>query len=224
MAWLQPCRGLARGPGPAPGQLSPISIHRPLQMTAWARWSWTSGRTSPSSRIRPASESEPPPRDARRLLPSPPGAFSFLFFFSNFLFCLFCLCPHPSPPSPPFPVFPSALCQTHLSGPHGPASRIPSCPHLCYRPGLGSLSSACPGPGIWAVGEIPVFNQHKAPVRGEAWSHGARGQPTSAQLLLSEAAFLALSSGSEWPGGGQSGPLLLWGRKSNNVQGPGVGE
>ena len=71
------------------------------------------------------------------------------------------------------------------------------------------------------MGEIPVFNRRKAPVRGEAWS---RGQPASVQLLLSEAAFLALSSGSEWPGGGQSSPLLPWGRKSNNVQGPGVGE
>lgn len=108
MAWLQPCRGLARGPGPAPGQLSPISIHRPLQMTAWARWSWTSGRTSPSSRIRPASESEPPPRDARRLLPSPPGAFSFLvfFFFPTFYFAFFVCVPIPHLLPPPFQFFP----------------------------------------------------------------------------------------------------------------------
>ena len=147
----------------------------------------------------------------------------FLFFLQ--LFILPCLFVSPSLTSfPPFPVFPSALCQTRLSGPRGPTSRTPSCPHLCHRPGLGSLSSACPGPGLWAVGEIPVFNRHKAPVRGKAWSHGARGQPTSAQLILSEAAFLALSSGSEWPGGGQSGPLLLWGQKSNNVQGLGTGE
>ena len=165
------------------------------------------------------SSRPPPPRDARRLLPSPPGAFSF-FFFSTFYFA-FLVCVHILHLLPPFPVFPSALCQTHLSGPCSPASRVPSCPHLCYRPGLGSLSSACRGLGLWAVGEIPVFNRRKAPVRGEAWS---RGQPASVQLLLSEAAFLALSSGSEWPGGGQSSPLLPWGRKSNNVQGPGVGE
>uniref|UniRef100_A0A8C2P7P3 non-specific serine/threonine protein kinase n=1 Tax=Capra hircus TaxID=9925 RepID=A0A8C2P7P3_CAPHI len=106
------------------------------------------------------------------------------------------------------------LSPPHLSGPRGPASRIPSCPHLCYRPGLGSLSSACPGPGLWAVGEIPVFNRHKAPVRGEAWSRGARGQPASAQLPLSEAAFLALSSGSEWPGGGSPAPSSRGGEKA----------
>ena len=217
MAWLQPCWG----PGPSLGQLSPIYIHRPLQMTAWAHWSWTSGRTSPSSPIRPASESEQPPAAATgRMQAAAITAGGFFFFFSTFYFA-FLVCVPILHFLPPFPVFPSALCQTHLSGPCSPASRIPSCPHLCYRPGLGSLSSACPGLGLWAVGEIPVFNRHKAPVRGEAWS---RGQPASAQLLLSEAAFLAPSSGSEWPGGGQSGPLLPWGRKSNNVQGPGVGE
>lgn len=132
-------------------------------------------------------------------------------FFFKLLILPFCLCSHPHYSRFQFCFaffFLSALCQTHLSGPCSPASRIPSCPHLCYRPGLGSLSSACPGLGLWAVGEIPVFNRHKAPVRGEAWS---RGQPASAQLLLSEAAFLAPSSGSEWPGGGQSGPLLPWG-------------
>ena len=143
------------------------------------------------------SSRPPPPRDARRLLPSPPGAFSF-FFFSTFYFA-FLVCVHILHLLPPFPVFPSALCQTHLSGPCSPASRVPSCPHLCYRPGLGSLSSACRGLGLWAVGEIPVFNRRKAPVRGEAWS---RGQPASVQLLLSEAAFLApsgLAGGSPAP-------------------------
>ena len=204
MAWLQPCWG----PGPSLGQLSPIYIHRPLQMTAWAHWSWTSGRTSPSSPIRPASESEQPPAAATgRMQAAAITAGGFFFFFSTFYFA-FLVCVPILHLLPPFPVFPSALCQTHLSGPCSPASRIPSCPHLCYRPGLGSLSSACPGLGLWAVGEIPVFNRHKAPVRGEAWS---RGQPASAQLLLSEAAFLVPSSGSEWPGGGQSGPLLPWG-------------
>ena len=218
MAWLQPCWG----PGPSSGQLSPIYVHRPPQMTAWAHWSWTSGRTSPSSPIRPAFESEQPPAAATgrtQAAAITAGGF-FFFFFSTFYFA-FLVCVHILHLLPPFPVFPSALCQTHLSGPCSPASRVPSCPHLCYRPGLVSLSSACRGLGLWAVGEIPVFNRRKAPVRGEAWS---RGQPASVQLLLSEAAFLALSSGSEWPGGGQSSPLLPWGRKSNNVQGPGVGE
>lgn len=37
---------------------SPRHLHPTPQMTAWARWSWTSRRTSPSSPTRPASESE----------------------------------------------------------------------------------------------------------------------------------------------------------------------
>ena len=212
MAWLQPCQGLAGGPGPSPGQLSPIYVHRPPQMTAWAHWSWTSGRTSPSSPIRPASESEQPPAAAMgRTQAAAITAGGFFFFCSTFYFAFF-VCvpiPHLLPLISSFPLSPP-----HLSGPRGPASRIPSCPHLCYRPGLGSLSSACPGPGLWAVGEIPVFNRHKAPVRGEAWSRGARGQPASAQLPLSEAAFLALSSGSEWPGGGSPAPSSRGGEKA----------
>ena len=133
--------GVALWPGCSPaggwpgglGALPASSPHlRPLtpQMTAWARWSWTSGRTSPSSRIRPASESEPPPRDARRLLPSPPGAFSFLsptFYFALFV-CVpiphllppissFSLSPLPSSPQRPSrprlqdPILPSPLSQ-----------------------------------------------------------------------------------------------------------------
>lgn len=114
--------------------------------------------------------------------------------------------------SPSFPVFPSALLTSAVLAALPPGSR----PALTFvnRPGLGSLSSACPGPGLWAVGEIPVFNRYKAPVRGKAWSRGARGQPASAQLPLSEAAFLALSSGSEWPGGGSLAPSSRGGEKA----------
>lgn len=39
---------------------SPRHLHPTPQMTAWARWNWTSGHTSPSSPTRPASESEQP--------------------------------------------------------------------------------------------------------------------------------------------------------------------
>ena len=122
MAWLQPCWG----PGPSSGQLSPIYVHRPPQMTAWAHWSWTSGRTSPSSPIRPAFESEQPPAAATgrtQAAAITAGGFFFFFFF-NFLFCLFGLCPHPSPPPPissfslsPLPNSPQRSLQPCLQGP-----------------------------------------------------------------------------------------------------------
>lgn len=69
-------------------------------------------------------------RTLARLLSLPGGFFFFFFklFISPFLFV--------SPfliSLPPFPVFSSALCQTHLSGPSGPASRVLSCLLLCAQ-------------------------------------------------------------------------------------------
>lgn len=58
VVWLQPFPGLGGVPGPPADRFSPIHLHRPPQMTAWAYSNWTSGPTSPSSPIRPASESE----------------------------------------------------------------------------------------------------------------------------------------------------------------------
>ena len=125
VAWLQPCQGLAGGPGPSPGQLSPLYVHRPPQMTAWAHWSWTSGRTSPSSPIRPASESEQPPAAAMgrtQAAAITAGGFFFSFFFQLFILPFLFVSPSLTC-SPSFPVFPSALLTSAVLAALPPGSR-----------------------------------------------------------------------------------------------------
>lgn len=173
-------------------------------------------------------------RTLARLL-SLPGAFSF---FLNFLFRPFCLCPHSSSPYPRFQFFFSPLPNAPQRS-QWPCLQSPVLPSpLCPDQGSGDSPPPAPGPpGLWAVGEISVFNQPKAQhrVKGEAWSRGVyadfwSGRPQAAcpcccfcQRLPSGgppggqrpgAAFLALSLGSQWPGVGQSSPFSHGGRKA----------
>lgn len=185
-------------------------------MTAWAHWSWTSGRTSPSSPIRPASESEQPPAAATgRMQAAAITAGGFFFFFSTFYFA-FLVCVPILHLLPPFPVFPSALCQTHLSGPSGPASRILSCAQTRIGETLHCM------PQDQAFGQLGRFWSliNRSPWQSqsvEPWGlpEFLTGAPTAACLCVAApargcllvatrwtapcATFLALSGGSERP-------------------------
>lgn len=87
---------------------SPRHLHPTPQMTAWARWSWTSRRTSPSSPTRPASESEQTSATAGhkrgRRHPLPGWLFKKIDFAFWFVF--------PAPPPLQCPVSSSVLIQT----------------------------------------------------------------------------------------------------------------
>lgn len=125
-------------------------------MTAWARWNWTSGHTSPSSPTQPASESEQPSattghKHGRHPLPG-------WLFKENFLLP-FGLC------SLPFPL--TSIPYFYFS----------SCPALVV---LAALSSSlllfldeCWGPaqgvGCWEDGEKLY---HHSLQEGEVGSHG----------------------------------------------------
>lgn len=158
--------------------------------------------------------------------------------FLNFLFCLFLFASPSFTCSPPFPVF-SALCQTDLGGPGGPASRTLSCPHLRAQTRIWETPLAALGPGLRAVGEIPVFNQHKPQCRAPRGAAGCiqiSGRMPAASLFLRRCPGQRLPScgtprgtrrpadsalvllGSARPGVGGPAPPPQ-GQQSNNVQG-----
>lgn len=96
--------------------------HPRTAMTAWAHWSWTSGRTSPSSRTRPASESEQPSATTRLSVAAVlPG-----WLLKGTLFCLLVCVPFPVP-SLPYPVSSSVLAQTRRSWQR---LQLPLCPQM----------------------------------------------------------------------------------------------
>lgn len=131
-------------------------------------------------------------------LPSPPWGLVSLFL--NFLFCLFLFASPSLTCSPPFPVF-SALCQTDLGGPGGPTSRILSCPLLGAQTRIWETPLAAPGPGLRAVGEIPVFNQHKPQHRAPC---GAAGPAQISGLMPAASLSLCCCPGQRLPSCGTS--------------------
>lgn len=234
---------LPTSPGSPGGLLGPLQAGSPnpfpliSQMTAWAHLTWTSRPTSPSSPTRPASASEQcclSAADAaigrvhgchhrRRGL-----CFFRLFFY--FLFCLFCLHLHPLPPHPHFQFFSSALCQTPLRGPSGPASRILSCPHLSAQTRTGETPRLPQDRAFGQLGRFQFLN-NTSPNEEGRWSQvPTGGLPLRCCLWRLPSRG---SSGGQGPGAtfhacrwapsglarGQSAPLLPWEQKSNNVEG-----
>lgn len=112
------------------------------------------------------------PHRARAQLPSPPGVgwrgcFPFIFLTSYFAFLF--VSPSSLLTLPVlFSFFLSVLCQIHLSGPRGPASRILSCAQTRIWETLHCL------PQDQAFGQLGglVFNQQN-PWQGKTWSRGA---------------------------------------------------
>lgn len=151
-------------------------------------------------------------------------------FFFNCLFCLFCLHLLPSSLQPYFQFFSSVLCQTPLSGPSGPASRVLACSHLGVQIRAGETPWPAPGLGLWAVGKILVFNQ-QAPVGSKGGVGGLPEFLARCPQLPASALCRPQRVDSTWdsfyachqaPGclaRGQSSPPLTQGQKSNNVQG-----
>lgn len=148
------------------------------------------------------------------------GGFVFLVFFG-----LFCLHLHPSPLPPISSFQPSArlLSVDPVALPPGPC--LPS----LLRPDQDwGDCAAAPGPGLWAVGKILVFDQ-QVPVGAEVgglpeYRLGARGcllcaVPPSEMRTALWGSLPCLSSGSEWPGEGTVQPLPTQQRKSSEVQG-----
>lgn len=131
--------------------------------------------------------------------------------------------------SPPFPVFSSALCQTHPSGPSGPASRILSCPHLCaqtriwetlHRPpqdqAFGRLErfrfliNMSPSEGqsveLWVLPEFLARHLPAASLCAAASVRGCLLVGHNAQQTVPWCCLPCPASGSEWPGLGSPGP------------------
>lgn len=137
---------------------SPRHLHPTPQMTAWARWSWTSRRTSPSSPTRPASESEQTSATAGhkrgRRHPLPGWLFKKIDFAFWFVF------PAPPPSNVQF------LLQflSRLSGPGNPLLASPLFPDECWEPAQG-----------WAVGRME--RGYKSPPASKRVKWGAVGSP-----------------------------------------------
>lgn len=171
----------------------------------------------------------PLPRDTHGCHHRPGGTLSFFFFF-NCLFCLFCLHLLPSSLQPHFQFFSSILCQTPLSGPSGPASGVLACSRLRAQIRAGETPWPAPEPGLWAVGEILVFNQ-QAPVGSKGGVGGLPEFLARCPQLPASALCRPQTVDSTWgsfhachqaPSGlarGQSSPLLTQGQKSSDAQG-----
>jgi hypothetical protein len=128
-------------------------------MTAWARWSWTSGRTSPSSPTQPASVSEQPAAATGHVhsCHPPPG----WLFKTDFIFCLFGLCSHPSPAHPRFQFLLSPC----------PNSVVPAADASSLSFVLGLVLGDCPPPapdGLLRGWRFRFFNT--GPCERGAWS------------------------------------------------------
>lgn len=116
-----------------------VHLHPILQMTAWARWNWTSAHTSPSSPTQPASESEQPSATTGHSMAAIHCLGGFL---KKTLFCLWFAFPSLSPH--PISSFFFSSC-SDLVVLAALSSGLPSAP----RGVLGT----CPRTGRWEDGE-----------------------------------------------------------------------
>jgi len=159
----------------------------------------------------------PPPPDTRSAAVTAPGA--CLFVLRLYILPFFVCIPIPHLLTP-FPVFSSALCQTHLSGPSSPASRILSCPHLCAQTWIWETLH-CP-PQDQAFGRLERFRFliNTSPSEGRRVELRAPPRSLAGRLPLRRCHLMGHLVGHTtrrtvpWCTGGRARPLPHRGRKA----------
>ncbi|XP_077918933.1 RAC-beta serine/threonine-protein kinase isoform X3 [Halichoerus grypus] len=122
--------------------------------------------------------------------------------------------------TPPDRFFSSALCQTHLSGPSSPASRILSCPHLCAQTWIWETLH-CP-PQDQAFGRLERFRFliNTSPSEGRRVELRAPPRSLAGRLPLRRCHLMGHLVGHTtrrtvpWCTGGRARPLPHRGRKA----------
>lgn len=162
-------------------------------------------------------------------LPSPPRGTLSLFFFLTFYFAFFVCISFPHLCSPMSSFFLQSSAKLPSADPAALPPESWSALPFVPRSGLGG-SPAAPGPGLWAVGKIVVFNQ-QAPVGNKGGVGGlpeflakCPHLPASAlcrprRVDSTSGSFHACHQAPSGLARGQSSPLLTQGQKSNNAQG-----